>query len=199
MNVKKFNVRAMVVTSIMSALGYVLMLLEFPLPIIPSFVKFDFSELPAILTSFSLGPVYGVAVCLFKNLLHLLNTTSAGVGELSNFILGAVFVFVAGMIYKRHRSFKFAIIGTVVGAFSMAALSLVSNYFVVYPFYIRFYGMPEEAIVSMYSAILPGTDSLVKALVIFNIPFTFIKGMIDALICFACYKKLSPILKGNNT
>ena len=102
---KKFNLRALIVMAIMSALGYVLMLLEFPLPmVIPSFIKFDFSELPAIITSFALGPVYGVGVCFFKNLLHLFNTTTACVGEASNFVLGSFFVFTAGLIYKKKKS-----------------------------------------------------------------------------------------------
>ena len=192
------RIRSITVTAIMSALGYILMLLEFPLPIIPSFIKLDFSEIPAIITTFALGPLSGVAVCFFKNLLHLLNTTSAGVGELSNFILGSVFVVIAGLIYKRRKNFKRAIIGVLIGAAVMALFSVLSNYFFVYPFYVKFYGMPYEAIVGAYSAILPAADTLLKALLIFNVPFTFLKGLIDAAVCFACYKRLSPIIKGNN-
>ena len=77
--------------------GYVRLSKSF---IIPSFIKFDFSELPALITAFSLGPWWGVAVCLIKNVLHLFIGSTAGVGELSNFVLGAVFVFVAGVVYK---------------------------------------------------------------------------------------------------
>ena len=47
----------------------------------------------------------------------------------------------------------------------------------------------------MYKAILPSTKNLFEALVIFNVPFNFAKGIIDAAICFAVYKRLSPILK----
>ena len=190
------KIRALTGTAIMSALGYILMLLEFPLPIIPSFIKLDFSEIPAIITSFALGPLYGVAVCLFKNLLHLFNTSSAGVGELSNFIHGAVFVSIAGIIYKRKKTFGRAVLGVISGAVAMSIFSVISNYFFVYPFYVKFYGMPYEAIVGAYSAILPAANTLLKALIIFNVPFTFIKGMIDAAVCFACYKQLSPIIKG---
>ena len=87
----------------MGALGFVLMLLEFPLPfIIPPFIKLDFSEIPAIITAYAFGPQYGILVCLIKNLAHLPFTGSAGVGELSNFVLGAVFVGVAGLFY-RHK------------------------------------------------------------------------------------------------
>ena len=195
---KKENLRAIIISAIFGGLGFVLMLLEFPLPmIIPSFIKVDFSEVPAIIASFAYGPLYGILVCLIKNLLHLFVTTSAGVGEVSNFILGAIFVGVAGFIYSKNKNRKTALIGSLIGAFVMAVISIFTNYIVVYPAFSVIYGLPMEAILGMYKAILPLADNLFKALVIFNLPFNFIKGIIDAAICFAVYKKLSPILKNN--
>lgn len=196
METKKFNIKSLAVVAIMGAIGFILMVLEFPMPfLIPPFIKFDFSELPAIITAFALGPIQGIIVCLIKNLLHLFVTTSAGVGELSNFILGAIFVGTAGIIYRCKKTRSGALIGSLVGALLMAVISVVSNYFVVYPAYVTLYGMPMEAIIGMYKALLPASDTLLKSLLIFNLPFTFAKGMIDALICFVVYKKLSPILK----
>lgn len=193
---KKVNLRAFAVTAIMGAVGFVLMLLEFPLPfIIPSFIKLDFSEIPALITAFSLGPWYAVLVCLIKNLLHLFMTSSAGVGELSNFLLGAVFVLACGYIYKRNKTRKTALISCIIGAIIMAVLSVVINYFVVYPAYVNIYGMPMDAIIGMYKAILPMADTLIKDLLIFNLPFTFAKGIIDSAVCFLIYKSLSPIIK----
>ena len=195
METKKFNIKSLAVVAIMGAIGFILMVLEFPMPfLIPPFIKFDFSELPAIITAFALGPIQGIIVCLIKNLLHLFVTTSAGVGELSNFILGAIFVGTAGIIYRYKKTRSGALIGSIVGALLMAVISVVSNYFVVYPAYVTLYGMPMEAIIGMYKALLPASDTLLKSLLIFNLPFTFAKGMIDALICFVVYKKLSPIL-----
>ena len=55
--------RPMAVVAIMSALSIVLMMLEFSVPIVPSFLKLDVSDFPALLTSFSIGPWAGVAVC----------------------------------------------------------------------------------------------------------------------------------------
>ena len=196
METKKFNIKSLAVVAIMGAIGFILMVLEFPMPfLIPPFIKFDFSELPAIITAFALGPIQGIIVCLIKNLLHLFVTTSAGVGELSNFILGAIFVGTAGIIYRYKKTRSGALIGSIVGALLMAVISVVSIYFVVYPAYVTLYGMPMEAIIGMYKALLPASDTLLKSLLIFNLPFTFAKGMIDALICFVVYKKLSPILK----
>ena len=194
--VKNSKIRAITVSAIFGAVGFILMLLEFPLAfIIPSFIKMDFSELPALIATFAFGPLYGVLVCLIKTLLHLFVTSSAGVGELSNFILGAVFVGVAGVIYKHNKTRKGALIGTVVGAVIMAVISIATNYYVVYPAFSVLYGLPMPAILGMYQAILPKADNLFKALVIFNLPFNIIKGMVDAVICFIIYKKISPILK----
>ena len=195
MNTKKKNLRMIAVTAIMSALSAVLMFVEFSIPIMPSFIKLDISDLPALITSFAFGPVCGVAVCLVKNLVHLFVTSTFGVGELSNFILGAIFVFVSGMFYKHHHNRKYALIGAMAGDLAMAVLCFFVNLLFVYPIYIKLM-LPEEAILGMYRAILPSVDSLWKAILIFNVPFTFVKGLISVAITFIVYPKLSPILKG---
>lgn len=196
MNTRKINVKGIAVSAVCGALGFVLMLLEFPLPfIIPSFIKLDFSEIPALIASFAYGPIYGILVCAVKNLLHLFVTTSGGVGELSNFILGAIFVGAAGIVYSKMHNRKGALIGSLVGAFLMALISVFTNYFIVYPAYVVIYVMPMEAILGMYKALLPAADNLWKALIIFNFPFNLAKGILDAAVCFLVYKRISPILK----
>ena len=179
---KTINVRYMTMTAMLSAVAFVLMFLEFNVPFMPSFIKMDLSELPALIGAFAMGPASGVIICLIKNLLHLLMSTTGGVGELSNFILGALFVIPA------------ALIGSLIGAVVMAVVSVFSNYFIVYPVYTAF--MPMDTIISMYQAILPSADTLLKCLVIFNMPFTFVKGLINVIITFLIYKHISPIIKG---
>ena len=196
---KKNTTRNLTVAAMLSAVAFILMFIEFPIPmLIPAFIKMDFSDLPALLGAFALGPVYGVIISFMKNLLHIVikGTSTACVGELSNFILGAIFSAVAGYLYKHHKSRKTAIIGAVAGAVAMGVLSVPSNYFVVYPAYVQFYHMPLEAILGMYQAILPSADSLIKCLIIFNLPFTLVKGLLDAVLCMLIYKPLSPILHG---
>ena len=196
---RKDTTHNLTVAAMLSAVAFILMFIEFPIPmLIPSFVKMDFSDLPALLGAFALGPVYGVIISFMKNLLHIVikGTSTACVGELSNFILGAIFSAVAGYIYKHHKSRKTAIIGAVAGAVAMGVLSVPSNYFVVYPAYVQFYHMPLEAILGMYQAILPSADSLIKCLILFNLPFTLVKGLLDAVLCMLIYKPLSPILHG---
>lgn len=194
----RITTRSLVVTAMLSAVAFVLMFIEFPIPIMPSFVKLDISDLPPLLGSFALGPVYGAVIELLKNLLHILikGTSSAGVGELFNFLCGSFMCVAAGIIYHFKRSRKSAVIASLVGCAIMALLSLPLNYFLVYPAYVKYYGMPLEAIIGMYQAILPSVDSLLDCLVVFNVPFTFCKGLIDAILCFLIYKPLSPILHG---
>ena len=96
---KRIDVRYVTVTAMLSAIAFILMFLDFSVPfIMPEFIKMDLSELPALIGAFSMGPVCGVAVCLVKNLLHLFISTTGGVGELSNFLLGTAFVLPAGLI-----------------------------------------------------------------------------------------------------
>ena len=188
------------VSAMLTAVAAVLQFLEFSIPLVPSFIKLDFSDLPALLGTFSLGPVYGVAIQLVKNLLHLPFGSSAGVGELSNFLLGAVFAFIAGMVYKNHKKRSGALWGSVAGAAAMALISLPINYFIVYPAYVVLYNLPLDAIVGMYEAILGGVshvpteNALFNCLLVFNIPFTLAKGLLDTALCFLIYKPLSPLL-----
>ncbi len=191
---RKNYLRTLTVTGILSALGAVLMVLEFPVPFMPSFVKFDFSELPALLATFSMGPVSGVAVCLVKNLIHLPFTSTGGVGELCNFLLGICFVLPAGILYRIRKNRRAALVGSLIGAAAMALCSLPLNYFVSYPVYTKF--LPLDAIIGMYQALLPGVDGLLQCLLIFNLPFTLLKGLVDTLLVFLIYKHLSPILHG---
>ena len=182
----------LVVTAMLGAAATVLMFLEFSVPLMPPFIKLDVSELPALLASFSLGPFYGVAVCLIKNLINLTHTSTGGVGELSNFLLGVAFVVPAGLLYRRMKNRKGALIGSVVGAAVMAIVCVPLNYFLIYPVYTLF--MPMEGIIGAYQLILPMVENLFQCLVIFNMPFTFFKGLLDVLLAFLIYKPLSPLL-----
>lgn len=187
--------RNLAVTAMLSAVAFVLMFLAFPIPfLIPNFVEMDFSELPALLAAFSLGPIYGAAVCLVKNIIHLAISTTAGAGEICNFLLGAVFAFFAGLIYQKKKSRRGALIGALVGAVWMGILSVPLNYYISYPIYAKF--MPIEAIINMYQQLRPSVNGLLECLVVFNAPFTLVKGLLTTALCFLVYKPLSPILHG---
>lgn len=199
MKTSKINIRSLAVCAMLSAVAFILMYIEIALPIIPSFVKFDFSDLPALIGAFALGPVYGIVIELVKNLLHMAFSQSMFIGELSNFLLGSVFTFTAGLIYAKNKTKKTAILGGIIGAVVMGLVSVVTNYFIVYPVYVQaFFGGDESICVAMYAAIVPSMKTLMQCLLCFNLPFTIVKGLISVVITLFIYKPLSPILKGKN-
>lgn len=181
-------------TAVFAALSTALMYASFSVPFMPSFIKLDFSEVPALIVTYALGPVSGVLVCLIKNLINMAFTTTGCVGELSNFLLGVMLVLPAGLIYNYKRNRIGALIGAIVGSLIMGLGSLVTNYFIVYPVYMKLF-MPEDVIISMYQAIFSGVDSLWDCLLIFNFPYTIGKGLLCAVITFLIYKPISQVMK----
>ena len=179
MSKSQSKTRKLAVAGMLSAVATVLMFLDFSLPmLIPGFVKMDISELPALLASFSLGPAYGILVCFIKNLLNLVfHGSTGGLGELCNFLLGAAFVGVAGLIYKNHKTRKAAIWAAIAGSAVMALVSVPVNYFISYPVYAELFGGLDK-IIAAYQAIRPGTDGLLECLIVFNLPFTLVKGLV---------------------
>lgn len=169
------------------------MFLSFGVPFMPSFLKLDFSEVPALIAAYSLGPVSGVIVCLVKNLINMTASTTGCVGELSNFLLGCMLVVPAGMIYKYKRNRIGALVGALVGSVIMGLGSLLTNYYIVYPVYYNF--LPYEAILGMYQALYPKVNDLWDCLLVFNLPFTIMKGLLCAVITFVIYKPVSIVMK----
>lgn len=127
----------------------------------------------------------GIIICLIKNVVHLAASQSMLVGELSNFILGSVFVFTAGIVYKKKKSKTGALLGGLCGAMAMGVFSVFSNYLIVYPVYYKL-AMPEVVILSLYQAIIPSMKSIMQCLICFNLPFTIVKGLIDVGKGYQC-------------
>lgn len=190
--------RTVTVIGMMSALAVIIYYFDFPVPLMPGFIKLDLSNIISLLTGFSLGPVAGVVVCLIKNIIHFVIKgagTTLGIGDIFDFVSSAVFCFTAAAIYKKNRTFKGAVIGSIAGVLAFTAISLPLNYFVTYPIYAKEFG-GMEAIMGAYQAINSNVKTLFGALCLFNVPFTLVKGVICAAVTMALYKPLSPILKG---
>lgn len=181
----------MVLASVFSAISSVLMFLSFSVPFAPPFIKLDFSELPALIASFALGPSYGVIVMLIKNIINVLFTSSAGIGEFANFIIGSSFVFTAGIIYKYKKTQKVAILSMIAATFTMAIWGMAANYFLLIPLYARI--MPIDSIIGLFNAINPNSDSLFNLLLFTIFPFNLLKGSLVSILTFFLYKKISPI------
>ena len=182
---------------VLIAVAVILQYIEFSIPVVPAFLKLDFSDLPEIIGAFAYGPLAGCAITIIKNLIHMAVSQSGFVGELSNAILGCVFCLVAGAYYKSHKTKKGAIIGGILGAVAMALFSGPSNYFIIYPMYYNIMGLPQPVILGMYQVLLP-VKNIFEALLVFNLPFTLVKGLIDVFFCTLVYKRISILLKGEH-
>jgi len=180
--------------AVLSAAAFILSFIEFPLPISPSFYKMDVSDLPALIGSFAYGPLAGAAIELLKNLLGAFSSTTGGVGEFANFIMGASFVVPAGMVYKRKKTKKGAIIACVVGSVCRGIGAAFANYFIMLPLYSAF--MPMDAIIAAFTKIMPFIHTKLEV-VLFNVlPFNILKGALNSLAAMLIYKRLSPVLHG---
>lgn len=182
-------------SAMLAALGVILQMFEIPIPIIPSFIKLDFSDLPGFIGAIVCGPWAGVLITLIRNVIHIFTGSSAGIGELSNFILSSSFVLSAGLIYKKMPNIKGVFFGGAVGAVVMGIVSFPVNNFIIYPLYYSVMGLPKEAILAMYQAIRPSTESIAEALVVFNVPFTIVKGLFSVILFGAVYKPLERLIK----
>ena len=189
---EKTNVAKLTIIAMLSAVAVALQYLEFGVPLVPFFLKMDLSDIPELIGAFIIGPLGGVLICLVKNLVHLLVSQSGLVGELSNFLLGAVFALIAGCIYRRRKTKTVALLACLAATVAMALVSLPTNYYIVYPIYAKLFG-GMESILGLYQAILPSADTLWKALLIFNVPFTLVKGLLCVLVTMLIYKPLSRL------
>ncbi len=189
-----WNTKIMVKVSVLATIGMILMFFDISVGFAPPFLKLDLADLPALIGAFAMGPMAGVLVQFIKNLLSLLieGSSTVGVGELSNFIVGSVLVYSAGFIYYRKKSFKNAIIGLIVGVLSMTFVASLSNYFIVFPIYAKV--MPLDKIIEMASSV----NTLVvdyKTLILYAVvPFNLLKGTVVSIVTLLIYKRVSPIL-----
>lgn len=180
----------------LSVIAFILMYFQLPITFVaPPFMKLDISDLPVLMGAFTMGPVFGIIIAALKNIMHIIfkGTMTAGIGELSNFLISSTFAFVSAYFYRKHRTYKGAIISLTLGVLAMTALAMISNYFVVFPLYAKV--MPMDAIIEMGSAITPRITGLFSMMIYSVLPFNLIKGFTTSAVMMLVYKKISPIFK----
>jgi riboflavin transporter FmnP len=182
-------------TGILSAVAIVLMILELSLPLMPVFLKFDFSEIAVLLAAFAMGPLTAVLVELIKNLAHLPFSQTSFVGELANFVVGSVFTATAGLIYRWQKTRKGAYLGMGIGILVMTAAASLINYYFMIPFYINVVGIPMDVIVGLSQAAGNKLVTDLKSLIVWVfVPFNLFKGIVVSLIVGLIYKRISRLL-----
>lgn len=190
----RLNTRALTMTALLSALAYILAFLEFPVPLSPSFARMDFSDFPALIGAFAFGPLCGILVELIKNTLQLFTTSTGGVGEFANFLMGGAYVATAGLIYQKHKTKQTALIACVVGSIAMGITAAFANYFILLPLFENF--LPLNELIAAFSSFLPFIHTKLD-IVLFNaLPFNLLKGLVIGFVTMLVYKRVSPLLKG---
>lgn len=181
--------------SLLSVIAFLLMYVEVPLTFIaPPFIKLDLSDMPALIGGFAMGPLVGASIEFIKCVLifFVRGTTTGGVGELSNFIVGAIFVATSSVFYRGHKTYSGAVLGLFLGVMGMTAFATLSNYFVVFPLYGKI--MPMDAIIEMGRAVTSRVDSLWDLMIYCIVPFNLVKGFITSIVTLVLYKRVSYLL-----
>ncbi len=197
MRQNKLSTKMITQIGMLGAIAVVLMLFEIPLPFAPSFYEIDFSEVPVLIGCFSMGPIAGALIEFVKIILNLIinGSATAGVGEVANFIIGCSFCVPAGIIYRRNKTKKGAIIGMVTGTLFMTLLGCFVNAYILLPTYATAFKMPIEGLIEMGTKVNAGIDSLFTFVMFAVVPFNLLKGVLVSIIVLCIYKKISPILK----
>ena len=191
------SIRTFVFVAMMGAISTVLMAFEVSIPIAPSFMKFDISDLPALFAGFFLGPAAGSGVVVVKILLKLITrgTNTAFVGELMNIFGSVCFILPASLIYKKNHTKKGAIISMAVATVFVSVVYIFINLYISFPMYSALYGLPLETIIAMGTAINPNITSLPTLMVLSVFPFNLIKHGITSLVTYLIYKRAGNALR----
>ena len=185
------SVRTISMTAMLSAVAYLLAFVEFPVPLSPSFARMDLSDLPALIGAFAFGPLSGLLIELVKNALQLLTTSTGGIGEIANFLMGAAYVVTAGFIYKRHKT---ALAACVLASVVMGIAAALANYFILLPLFENF--MPLDQLIASFAEFLPFIHTKLDVVLFNAFPFNLLKGLVIGGVTMLIYKRLTPILKG---
>ena len=194
---KKKPLKNLVLMAMLGAISFVLMLFEFPLVFVaPSFYELDFSEVPALIGAFAMGPVAGVIIEFLKIMLNIIFTGSstAYVGEVANFLMGCAFVVPAGIIYHRKKNKTMALVGTVAGALTMTVAGCVINAWILLPWYANNMFGSLDPILKAGQAIHASIDSVYSFVILLVAPFNLIKGALVSVLTFLLYKRVRAVI-----
>lgn len=176
---------------LLAAMAVILYYIEIP---VVAFYKLDLSTMPAILAGFAMGPVQGAAVVIVKNLVHMLGTSTACVGEAADILMSCAFVIPASLLYRRNKTRKGAVRAMLAGGAAMTVAGVLVNYFILIPAYQVLMNLPLEVIIGMGQKVLSFVDSTLKLVIFITAPFNLLKAAVLSGTTYLLYKRVSPLL-----
>lgn len=191
------RLRRLVMAALFGAIAFILMYFSFNVPVISPFADFDFSALPELIGGFVLGPIGAVEIITVKILLKIVfkGSSSMLTGEVQNYILSLSYVLPAVIYYHRHKSKKSAALGLVMGTVLSIIVAVITNIYLIFPAYIKLYGMNWDGIIEICSAVNPYITNIPTMVAFSIIPFNVISRVVTSYITFLVYKKISVPLK----
>lgn len=172
-----------------SAILYCVPFLKFPVPFFPSFLEFHFDEIPAFIGAFAYGPMTGFYILLVKTFIKLPMTNTLAVGEIADLLYSLAFIMPAALFYQKNRTFKGAIKALMLGLFCQLVVSLVANVYVMFPFYMKMFGLSEAALLKVCQLVNPAIQDVRWSVgFIAVLPFNVIKDAAIILVTLLVYK-----------
>lgn len=187
------NTRMITMTAVLSTIAFVLAFFEFPVSLSPSFVRMDLSDLPALIGAFVYGPLSGVLIELVKNVLQLLTSSTGGIGELANFIMGGSFVAAAGLVYRFRKTPKAAIVACLIASVIMGMVAAVVNYLVLLPLFEVF--LPLDQLIASFGHFIPFIQTKLDIVLFHAFPVNILKGLCISIVSLMLYRRLAPVLE----
>ena len=175
---RRFSSKRLAFMAVFVALSYAVSFLEIPIFPATPYLKLDFGNVFILLISFLLGPTEGVIVCMLKESLRMIGSSSGGVGELANVAATSAYILLPSVIYRFRKGLK-AVIPALIGACLLGtAAALITNRFITFPLY-----MGEGAATVFHDVIW------------FLVAFNLIKTTAVGVLTMLLYKRLSNFLK----
>jgi riboflavin transporter FmnP len=193
---RRITTKQLVMIGMLGAISTILMLFEFPIPLTPTFIRMDFSELPIILGGFMMGPLAGFLIIVIKIGLNLIlnGTTTMGVGELANMIGSVTYMIPAVLVYRKLKTKKGAAFALILGIIVTSVGAIFGNMYWIFPVYAKLYGISMDAIIAMGTATNPYVTDMFTLMCFSLFSFNLFKYGVVSIITFAAYKKLRVVL-----
>lgn len=198
-NRRPFTVKEISLIGVQGALASLLYIfVKINLPIFPSFLDLQVSEIPALITSFIYGPYAGAMVILIRFIIKLPFSGTAGVGEIADLIIGLAIVIISGLIYKKNRTFKGALKGMTIAMLVATVLVSLANWLILIPFYLELYFHGSMAPLLGMCSMIPGINEanfMVMYIFVGVVPFNLLRFIIVFILTIVLYKRISFLFK----
>jgi riboflavin transporter FmnP len=173
-----FSAKRLSLMAAFVALAFAVSFIEIPIFPVAPFLKLDFGNVFILLISFLLGPIEGGIVCILKECLRMIGSSSGGVGELANMLVTTSFIIVPSVVYQFRKGLKSVCLTLVFACVFATAIALLTNRYINFPLYMG-----------------AGAATAFQEFYWIIVTFNLIKTASISILTILLYKRLSNFLK----